>query len=153
VAISLNKRDQMPLTVGIALWEVYMRSALQHSQGMPRIVVDYNALLQDPERGIQALHEKLIEQGLEVFAITGEILGFIDSSLYRSRKQDLTAASLLNGKQAELYEQLCAGRLESGGGVVSAGGLEVLELYEKAFPVMPRWKRKWSRLSKRFSRN
>lgn len=153
VAISLNKRNQMPLTVGIALWEIYMRSALQHSRSMPKVVVDYNALLQSPEREIRALHEKLAGQGLDVSAMTEEILGFVDSSLYRSRKQDLKATALLNGKQAELYDQLREGKTELEDGTVSAGGQEVLGLYEKAFPEMPGWKRKWLHLSKRFKRD
>lgn len=153
VAISLNKRNQMPLTVGIALWEVYMRSALRHSHGMPRILVDYNALLQNPGQEIRSLQEKLARQGVTVSAMPEELLGFVDNSLYRSRKQDAEGAGLLNSVQARLYDGLRKGALETEGGQVSAGGLEALALYEKAFPEMSAWKRKWQHLSKRFGEN
>lgn len=154
VAISLNRRNQMPLTVGIALWEVYMRSALRHSHGMPRILVDYNALLQNPGQEIRSLQEKLARQGVAVSAMPEELIGFVDNSLYRSRKQDAEAAGLLNARQAGLYDDLRKGvQQETEGGQVSSGGLEVLGLYEKAFPEISAWKRKWRHLSKRFGGN
>ncbi len=153
VAISLNKRNQMPLTVGVALWEAYMRSALRHSQGMPRILVDYNALLQEPGHKIQTLHGKLAEHGVEVSAMTEEIIGFVDSALYRSRNRDLDSKALLNGRQAELYERLREESLEPGIETVSVGGIEALELYGKAFPEISGWERKWLHLSKYLRRD
>ena len=130
-----------------------MRSALRHSHGMPRILVDYNALLQNPGQEIRSLQEKLARQGVAVSAMPEELLGFVDNSLYRSRKQAAEAAGLLNARQAGLYDDLRKGVQETEGGQVSAGGLEVLGLYEKAFPELSAWKRKWRHLSKRFGGN
>jgi hypothetical protein len=153
VAISLSKRNQMPLSVGIALWEFYMRSAVRYAQGMPIVVVDYNALLQNPKLEIAALQEKLASRGLRVSGVTEELLGFVDSSLYRSRKLNVESEALLNLKQSGFYEALRQGDVESAGTAISAGGIEVLELYEKAFPEMPAWKKKWRHFTERFSRS
>lgn len=150
VAISLNTRNQMPLTVGIALCEFYMKSALRHSRGMPRVLVDYNALLLNPEREISRLQEKLALHGVAVSGATEDIHGFVDNSLYRSRNQNIEAAGLLNLKQTEFYEALRHEDMETANLAVSAGGLEVLGLYELAFPEMPVWKKKWLHFSQRF---
>jgi Uncharacterized protein conserved in bacteria len=153
VAISLQKRNQMPLVAGIALWEFYMKSALRHSRQMPRVLVDYNALLRDPDREISALRDALARSGATLTGVTEDVRGFVDASLYRSRNLDIQAKSLLNLKQAEFYDALRQGRPDAAELAVSAGGLEVLGLHEAANPELPAWKKKWRHFSKRPGRS
>jgi len=55
VARSLEKRDGLPLAVGIALWERYNRSALAGLQGVDTYVVHYEAVLAAPDRALESL--------------------------------------------------------------------------------------------------
>ena len=47
VARSLEKRDGLPIGVGLLLWLRHVCEAERDSRGMPRIVVDYDAILAD----------------------------------------------------------------------------------------------------------
>lgn len=153
VAVSLQKRNRMPLVAGIALWEFYMKSALRHSRHMPRVLVDYNALLQDPDREISALRDGLVRNGATLTGVTEDVRDFVDASLYRSKNSDIQAESLLNLKQAEFYDALSQGKPDAAELAVSAGGLEVLGLHEAANPELPAWKRKWRHFSKHLGRS
>jgi hypothetical protein len=48
VAHSLQRRDQLTLTHGLALWERYLRSACAGLAGIPTYVIGYADLLDDP---------------------------------------------------------------------------------------------------------
>ena len=48
VALSLRNRDGIPVNVGAALWDAYALSALRSTRDVPRIFVDYHALLAHP---------------------------------------------------------------------------------------------------------
>ena len=60
IAESLKARDGFPLMKGVLLWLEYMLGSLSHSSSSPRIVVEYDCVLDDPERELsrmaQALH-------------------------------------------------------------------------------------------------
>lgn len=144
VAISLKKRNQMPLIVGAALWEVHMKLALKYTQNMPRIFVDYNTLLENPAHEIKKLQKTLADIGVKVLRDTGKALELVDGSLYRSRRSEISADDLLNRNQIGFYESLCNGSRTDEG--VSPGGLEVLGLYEKAYTETRGWKKKWRRI-------
>ncbi len=55
VARSLEKRDGLPLAVGIALWEHYNRSALAGLLGVDTYVVHYETVLAEPHRAVESL--------------------------------------------------------------------------------------------------
>jgi hypothetical protein len=71
VAASLKKRDGMELGQGIQLWLAYVLASLRYSDGETRVVVDYDALLEDSLREISrissALHLPLDEEKLHHF--------------------------------------------------------------------------------------
>jgi hypothetical protein len=50
VARSLQSRDGLRLTHGLALWERYVRSACVNLDGVPTLCTDYRYLLDDPDR-------------------------------------------------------------------------------------------------------
>jgi hypothetical protein len=55
VAKSLEKRNRIPLDQGISLWHRYTRSALEDSEGSPRIIVHYEGLFIERRREIEKL--------------------------------------------------------------------------------------------------
>lgn len=64
VARSLNRKNGLPLHVGIALWELYMVSALNASRRAPRSLVYFESLAEDPIGSAAALHRELAAAGL-----------------------------------------------------------------------------------------
>lgn len=50
VAGSLRARDGLPVTLGLALWDRYMRWAVLGLEGLPTLVVDYGTMLAEPDR-------------------------------------------------------------------------------------------------------
>ena len=55
VALSLKKRDSLPLADGVALWERYNRRAVDGLDGMDTYVLDYESVVGDGDRSIGAL--------------------------------------------------------------------------------------------------
>jgi GT2 family glycosyltransferase len=62
VAKSLYARDRFPASVSYALWEQYTRSAIEVSDGMPRMLVSFDRFIQEPRPSIENLVEFLAEQ-------------------------------------------------------------------------------------------
>ena len=48
VARSLEKRDGMPISAGVFLWNRYLRAAISHTEGCPRIFTFYEDYFGDP---------------------------------------------------------------------------------------------------------
>jgi hypothetical protein len=55
VALSLKKRDSLPLADGVALWERYNRRAVGGLSGVDTYVLDYESVVAEGERSIAAL--------------------------------------------------------------------------------------------------
>jgi hypothetical protein len=55
VARSLHRRDGLPLLEGIALWERYNRSAVLGLQGVDTYVLDYQSVVDEPDRFVKDL--------------------------------------------------------------------------------------------------
>lgn len=83
VAKSLQNRNLIPLSYGLALWEFYQRLLLQSIGNKEKITVRYESLLQDPEECVAHLYRELAKQGVSSLRLPGadEIRGFIDPGL------------------------------------------------------------------------
>jgi GT2 family glycosyltransferase/glycosyltransferase involved in cell wall biosynthesis len=55
VARSLKQRNGFPVAKGLYLWHEHMLASLRHTSGRPRIVVDYDRLMDDTEVELQRL--------------------------------------------------------------------------------------------------
>jgi hypothetical protein len=55
VARSLRRRNRMPIPYGVALWERYNRSAIANLGGTDVYVIDYDAMVEDPEASLSGL--------------------------------------------------------------------------------------------------
>ena len=59
VALSLNKRDGMPIEDGLALWDHYNRSAAIGLHGVDTFVLEYGSVVTDPSGSMVALADWL----------------------------------------------------------------------------------------------
>ena len=88
VAASLGKRNGIPLEVGVALWEAYVRSALEASRDLPNAWVSHAELMADPAGAVRGLLDRLQELGVSGLRMPSgrEIELFVDRKLYRERR-------------------------------------------------------------------
>jgi len=59
VARSLHARDNLPIVVGLAMWDRYLRSAAAGLDGLPTLVLRYDVLLADPVTASESVGEFL----------------------------------------------------------------------------------------------
>ena len=90
VARSLQVRDAIPLDVGIALWEKYLRTAIAVTRGVPHVFIRYEQLMSDPLGESRLLLDGLRQHGVRGLSMPGEneIGSFIDPDLHRNRGGD-----------------------------------------------------------------
>jgi hypothetical protein len=86
VARSLSKRDGFDLEKGYYLWIEHMFSILKNTDGQPRIVVDYDLLMDDPIKELQRMAKILeIPFNPDDPDITEYRTNFLEKSLRHSR--------------------------------------------------------------------
>jgi hypothetical protein len=66
VARSLQVRNDVGLTYGLALWDRYVRAACAGLVGLPTLVMDYGAVLEEPAASIDELAQFLGTVGVDV---------------------------------------------------------------------------------------
>ncbi len=89
VARSLQARDKLPMVLGLALWDRYIRCAALSLEGSPTLVVDYAAMLEDPIKWSEVICGYLEEQGLHLGADSrSAALTFLDTGLRHQRGDD-----------------------------------------------------------------
>ena len=70
VAKSLQRRDKMPLRIGGLLWTTHVLAAFNHSQGLPRLMVDYDTLMDHPDDTMNLLAQFMERSPVEPSAQT-----------------------------------------------------------------------------------
>lgn len=115
VGRSVNSRNNLPVSVGCALWELYTRSALLFTQGSPRLVLHYESLLTEPGGEIFRLLKFLRAHGRRPLPRDAQkrAKAAIEAKLHRHRldetpEEDRTAVS---PGQLALYKQLREGKV------------------------------------------
>jgi hypothetical protein len=85
IARSLEARDRFPVRYSLALWERYLRTALDGVTGMPVLVTPYDALLADPVAWCDTVFPFLARHGLHVSRPdAGALAAFLDPALRHS---------------------------------------------------------------------
>ncbi len=117
VAGSLRARNGMPVPVGVALWELHMVEALRGTQDIPRMLVQYHDLLDDPVRTAQRLVERLCQSGVRGLAPPeeSEVRAFVDADLRRQRATTEQLEDFLTRPQLALARALSDGSALEGG--------------------------------------
>jgi GT2 family glycosyltransferase len=106
VALSLKKRNGIPIHVGVALWESYNRNALQASKGLLRILVHFQDLIRQPEKTAIRLFDALLKANVKGIHPPHEtdINAFIDARLCHNCTEDVNQGDYLNLSQIKLVE-------------------------------------------------
>ena len=134
VAKSLNERNGMPLTVGLALWEAYNARALESSQGLNRVVLSYEALMSNSSVAVGKLLDALGQEGYVLRRpAKRELLAFLDDELRHHRTGDADIRGAVSEAQVALFDQLReAERSGDAGTLPSLDGasIETLAQYE-----------------------
>ena len=116
VARSLQTRNGFSISAGLALWEVYNLHALRASEGLPRISLSYEALMQYPVETLNALVKELdgLGGGHPIKPDSGLIERFIDLDLYHQRATDEETEDYLLPSQRALWLRLRSGEVFDG---------------------------------------
>ncbi len=133
VAHSLNRRNQLPLLYGVAMWEKYMVTALQSIRNESCIQASYHEMLDNPVDFTEKLYHRLVEAGAGGLRLLGEkeIRAFIDNRLHHEREPDTHRSQLLNMQQQKLLTDIEKGVLPAGMEIpsLSLGAEQVLKDY------------------------
>ena len=134
VAHSLQQRSGFPLAFGVALWERYLIDGLTASSGLPRIIVSYQRIIDDPVDETNRLFQKLTDigvGGLHRLSET-EIMSFVSTDHFHHQQQENKESGLLSPVQRELASAMASGRALDfvDVPVLSAPAGNILRLYE-----------------------
>ena len=116
VARSLQARNGFSISAGLALWEVYNLHALKASEGLPRISLTYESIMQHPVETLNALVKELDGLGGEhpIKPDSGLIERFINLDLYHQRATDEETEDYLLPSQHALWLRLRSGEAFDG---------------------------------------
>jgi hypothetical protein len=111
IAGSMARRDGSSIAFGIALWERYMLGALASTLGLPRLLVSYEALVDDPAGTARALRERLAALGVEGLRDPdgAELAAFLDPALEHQRRDPERERLCLTPPQLDLLAALAGG--------------------------------------------
>jgi hypothetical protein len=111
VAESLRKRNNIPLPVGVALWERYMTEALNHTRDKPRVLVNFEDLTANPKEVTTVLLGKLQALDVNILHMPQKdiVEGFVDVKLRHHLAKRDRWKELLTPYQQELAETLADG--------------------------------------------
>jgi hypothetical protein len=116
VAESLRRRNGLPLVVGVALWELYNLSALEHTRDMPRLLVQHRRLMEQPVVVAEEVASFLGGLGAKLQPIPRlEIERFIDPGLIRAEGGTAELRPYLNSARERLVAALETGDALAGG--------------------------------------
>jgi GT2 family glycosyltransferase/glycosyltransferase involved in cell wall biosynthesis len=135
VAHSLQQRSGFPLAFGLALWERYLLDGLTASSGLPRIIVSYQRIMDEPVDEMNRLFQKLTDigvGGLRRLSET-EIMSFVSTDHFHHRQQEDKKSGLLSPVQRELASAMESGAVLEFGDIptLSAQAERTLRLFEK----------------------
>ncbi len=106
VARSLQARDGVPVTCGLAAWDRSMRSAVQVLEDLPTLVLDYDDMVADSAKTTKEIVRFLEEVGVDVAPDVAEASGqHLDASLKHQKSEDDEFQDLAR-VQAQIFEAL-----------------------------------------------
>lgn len=93
VASSLAKAQNLPIQEGLRLWLEHVLAAERISRGWPRVMVRFDALIQQPEASLNRCLRLLARQG-ESAALNRAASDFVLADLHRQRRAQLEGSLL-----------------------------------------------------------
>jgi core-2/I-Branching enzyme len=108
VARSLQVRDELPIVLGLALWDRYTRAASVSLEGSPTLVVDYAAMIEDPAKWSDVVCSYLDGLGVDLGPdAKSAAMKFVDARL-RHQRVDESEYEPLVGAHREVHAILSA---------------------------------------------
>ncbi|MGB4874192.1 MAG: glycosyltransferase [Candidatus Competibacter sp.] len=114
VAQSLKKRDGLPLHFGIALWEHYNTRAILASNGLPRLTVSYERLMEKPNEAVEELYKALSAHGAPSLQLPNKhkTAEFLNNELQHYKIAKDNSSDFLTLGQTRLWNILNAEKME-----------------------------------------
>ena len=82
VVRSMLARDDFPVTLALAIWDRYVRSASLVLEGLPTLVVEYDSMMADPSGATEEISRFLRHVGVSLeHASSDAAVNFLDSGL------------------------------------------------------------------------
>ena len=107
-ARSREARDGVPMTMGLAIWDRYQRSAAAGLEGLPTLVVEFDSMLANPGETSADVVKFLRQVGITVSPEAEEAGStWLDSSL-RHQKDRVDDYNDLAAVQRQVFHQLSA---------------------------------------------
>lgn len=107
VARSLHSRDNVPILLGLAMWDRYVRTLVEDLDGLPTLVLEYEAMLREPTVASCSVADFLEALGVDVAGSpTPDVSASrLDPSLRHHHAERTDYADVARG-QRDLYAQL-----------------------------------------------
>lgn len=140
IAHSLETRDHMSSDMGIALWEYYSLCAVDNSEGMPRVVANYNQMVDDPVKAQADLVNSILETAKVNLSIapSKELSQFTSRKLRHYYSDRQSTHKELTESQWKLYKELQATNASIPGiNKLSQKSKQVLETNEISWDKLP----------------
>ncbi len=107
VAMSVYHRNRLPVPFGIALWEKQNLGILEHTRGLPRILISYHELMKQPAATVSRLRSEIRHAGLELRRLAErEIWAVVDPDLHHHHSSTKRERGYLNPAQVKLTKAL-----------------------------------------------
>lgn len=107
---SLGRRDRLSHPLGLALWEIYMRSATTVVAGLPAAIVEYDSLLADPLGWAREARSWIIRHEVECGEASPEdtLRSFVTPQLRHAEHttEDLRGDPAVSPEQVDLWEAI-----------------------------------------------
>jgi GT2 family glycosyltransferase/glycosyltransferase involved in cell wall biosynthesis len=135
IADSLTQRNAIPEAAGLALWELYVTTAISATAGVPRTVVDFARLVDDPVTVCTELVDWLVSVGVRHLTTPpeSELSAFLSTDLVRHAPDPERSERLLNPTQRAIEDALRTGDLDAVGGAehqLTASSRSLIELLD-----------------------
>lgn len=114
IARSLLLRNNIPITVGLSLTQIYYLRMLRASQTLPRVLVRYEELVRNPISEVERICAALSQFGVKRLTCPAEreILAFVDPQLRRHRSDPAQDVMFLTKSQSDFFNALLSGHWE-----------------------------------------
>ncbi len=108
VAKSLKARNEIPLPAGLALWEAYNVSALTAADGLPRVFISYNDLMEKPVDVVANLLARLSDYGGYPLRrpVRNELVAFLSARLHHQQANVTALRKSASEAQVKLFMML-----------------------------------------------
>ncbi|MBX2847234.1 MAG: sulfotransferase [Acidiferrobacterales bacterium] len=138
VARSLNVRNGIPLSAGIALWERYNHECLRVANNDRYLRIGHHELMRNPVGTMDAICSKINHFAANSLKLPSksDIESFIDPSLYRQKSDNTDQVKFLDKEQLALFEFLNSVKSDKMSLAISSVGIEHLSAYNNQKRVM-----------------